>query len=121
MSRLMKTSVTADAIRNAIETRDGPALAGFYADNAVTRVIDRDNPPSRPREVRGKQAISAFWDDICGRAMVHQVDFSIAEGDKLAFTENCTYPDGAKVFCASALTLKQGLIAEQTIVQAWDE
>ena len=23
------------AIKNAIETRDGPALAGFYAENAV--------------------------------------------------------------------------------------
>lgn len=114
-------TVTGAAIKQAIETRDGRTLASFYADHAVTRVIDRNNPPSRPREIRGKAAITAFWDDICGRAMTHRVDVSIAEGDKLAFTQACTYPDGAKVFCASVVELAGGLIADQTIVQAWDE
>ena len=66
-------------------------------------------------------AITAFWDDICGRAMTHRVDVSIAEDDKLAFTQACAYPDGAKVFCASIVRLEDGLITDQTIVQAWDE
>ena len=113
--------VTGTAIKQAIETRDGRMLAGFYADHAVTRVIDRNNPPSRPREIRGKAAITAFWADICGRAMTHRVDVSIAEGDKLAFTQACAYPDGARVFCASIVRLEDGLISDQTIVQAWDE
>src|SRR5690606_21289884 len=91
------SAVTAESIKQAIETRDGRALAGFYADDAVTRVIDRNNPPSRPREVRGKAAITAFWDDICGRAMSHRVEVSIAEGRRLAFTQACAYPDGARV------------------------
>ena len=113
--------VTGTAIKQAIETRDGRMLAGFYADHAVTRVIDRNNPPSRPREIKGKAAITAFWADICGRAMTHRVDVSIAEGDKLAFTQACAYPDGARVFCASIVRLEDGLITDQTIVQAWDE
>lgn len=122
MSTSTKTKpVTSAAIKQAIETRDSRMLAGFYADHAVTRVIDRNNPPSRPREIKGKAAITAFWDDICGRAMTHRVDVSIAEGDKLAFTQACAYPDGARVFCASIVTLQGGLIADQTIVQAWDE
>jgi ketosteroid isomerase-like protein len=121
MSTSTRNAVTGAAIKQAIETRDGRALAGFYADHAVTRVIDRNNPPSRPREVKGKAAITAFWDDICSRAMTHRVDFSIAEGDRLAFTQACAYPDGAKVFCASVVALENGLIADQTIVQAWDE
>lgn len=113
--------VTSAAIKQAIETRNGRTLAGFYADHAVTRVIDRNNPPSRPREIRGKAAITAFWDDICGRAITHRVDTSIAEGGKLAFTQACTYPDGAKVFCMSVVALEDGQITDQTIVQAWDE
>ncbi|MCL4184031.1 MAG: nuclear transport factor 2 family protein [Burkholderiaceae bacterium] len=121
MSTSTRKTVTGAAIKQAIETRDGRTLASFYADHAVTRVIDRNNPPSRPREIKGKAAITAFWDDICGRAMTHRVDVSIAEGDKLAFTQACTYPDGAKVFCASVVELEGGLIADQTIVQAWDE
>jgi hypothetical protein len=113
--------VTGAGIKRAIEGRDGRALAGFYADNAVVRVIDRNNPPSRPREVKGRTAIATFWDDICSRAMTHKVDTSITEGDRLAFTQACTYPDGAKVFCVAMLELKDGKIAQQTVVQAWDE
>jgi ketosteroid isomerase-like protein len=113
--------VTGAAIKRAIETRDGRALADFYADHAVTRIVDRNNPPSRPREIKGRAAITAFWDDICGRTMTHRVDVTMADGDRLAFTQACTYPDGAKVFCIAVLQLKDGLIVDQTVVQAWDE
>jgi ketosteroid isomerase-like protein len=113
--------VTGVGIKRAIEGRDGRALASFYADDAVVRVIDRNNPPSRPREVKGRSAIATFWDDICSRAMTHRVDTSITEGDRLCFTQACTYPDGAKVFCIAVADIKGGKIAHQTLVQAWDE
>jgi len=113
--------VTCAAIKRAIEGRDGSALAGFYADDAILRIVDRNNPPSRPREVKGRSAISTFWDDICSRAMTHKIETSIAEGDRLAFTQACAYPDGAKVLCVAMLELKGGKIAQQTVVQAWDE
>jgi ketosteroid isomerase-like protein len=113
--------VTGAAIKRAIEGRDGRMLSSFYADDAIVRVVDRNNPPSRPREVRGKQAITTFWDDICSRAMTHEVAFSVAEGERLAFSQACAYPDGAKVFCLAMVELKGGKIAHQTLVQAWDE
>jgi ketosteroid isomerase-like protein len=114
-------SVSGTAIKHAIEGRDGRMLASFYTDDALLRVIDRNNPPSKPREVKGKSAIATFWDDICSRAMTHKVDVSIAEGNRLAFTQACAYPDGAKVFCVAVVELKDGRIAQQTVVQAWDE
>ncbi|CAN7208463.1 nuclear transport factor 2 family protein [Mesorhizobium caraganae] len=118
---LTKTqSVDGAAIKKAIEGRDGRMLASFYADDALVRVIDRNNPPSKPREIRGRAAISTFWDDICSRAMTHKVD-TTTDGDNLAFTQACAYPDGTKVFCAAMLELKNGRIARQTVVQAWDE
>ena len=113
--------VTGSAIKRAIEGRDGRMLSSFYADDAIVRVVDRNNPPSRPREIRGRSAITTFWDDICSRAMTHEVNFSVAEGDRLAFSQACAYPDGAKVFCLAMLDLKGGKIAHQTVVQAWDE
>jgi hypothetical protein len=113
--------VTGAAIRRAIESRDGGMLAGFYAENAVLRIIDRNNPPSKPREIKGKPAISTFWDDICSRALTHRVDASLAEGNRLAFSQACTYPDGARVFCLAIIELERGRIAQQTMVQAWDE
>jgi ketosteroid isomerase-like protein len=96
-------------------------LADFYADDAVLRIVDRNNPPSRPREVKGRSAIATFWDDICSRVMTPKVETTIAEGNRLAFTQACTYADGAKVFCIAALKLSRGKITEQTVVQAWDE
>jgi ketosteroid isomerase-like protein len=114
-------SVTSAAIKHAIEGRDGAKLASFYADDASLRVIDRNNPPSRPREIHGKTAITDFWDDICSRAMTHEVSFSAAEENRMAFSQACAYPDGAKVFCLAMLELKNGKIIQQTVVQAWDE
>ena len=70
------------------------------------RIIDRNNPPSKPREIKGKAAINTFWDDICSRAITHKVETSIAEGSRIAFTQACAYPDGAKVFSQAMLDLK---------------
>jgi hypothetical protein len=114
-------AVTGAAIKHAIEGHDGAQLASFYADAATVRIIDRNNPPSKPRQIVGRAAIATFWDDICSRAMTHMVETTVSEGNSLAFTQSCAYPDGAKVFCLAILRLADGKIAEQTIVQAWDE
>lgn len=114
-------NVTGSAIKRAIETRDSRMLSGFYADNAQLNVIDRNNPPSRPRVVRGRAAISTFWDDICSRTMTHKVDTSLTDGRHLVFSQDCTYPDGMKVFCIALCEIDGGKIARQTVVQAWDE
>src|SRR4051812_40572803 len=104
-------AVTGAALKQAIEARDGRQLASFYADDALLRIVDRNNPPSEPREVKGRTAIGAFWDDICSRAMTHHVDTSIAEDDRIAFSQACAYPDGMKVLCIAICDLKGGKIA----------
>ncbi len=114
-------TVNCDALKQAIENRDGRMLTSFYADDAQLRIVDSNNPPSKPREVQGRAAIGAFWDDICSRAMTHKVDSSVASGNRVAFTQACTYPDGVKVLCLAMCELKGGKIARQTVVQAWDE
>jgi ketosteroid isomerase-like protein len=107
-------------LRRAIEGRDAKALTALYADDALFRSIDQDNPPSKPRVLEGKHAIAAYYDDLCGRAMSHHVDSAVSDGESLSFTQTCTYPDGAKVFCAATLEIKDGKIVRQTVVQAWD-
>lgn len=69
-------AVTGAALKRAIETLDGRALTNFYADDAILQIVDRNNPPSKPRVVKGKIAIGTFWDDICSRAMTHKVETS---------------------------------------------
>jgi ketosteroid isomerase-like protein len=104
--------VSSAGIKHAIESRDGPMLASFYADDAILRIVDRNNPPSRPLEVKGRSAIDAYWDDLCSRAMTHNVEVTVAEEGHLAFTQ---------AFCIALLELKNGKISRQTAVQAWDE
>ena len=115
------TAVTGAALKQAIEARDGGMLASFYADDALLQIVDRNNPPSKPREVKGRSAIGTFWDDICSRAMSHHVDTSVAQDNRIAFSQACAYPDGMKVLCIAICDLKGGKIARQTVVQAWDE
>jgi ketosteroid isomerase-like protein len=107
-------------LTRAIESRDAKALTALYADDALLQSIDQDNPPSRPRVLEGRQAIAAYYGDLCGRAMSHHVDSTVTNGEALSFTQTCTYPDGTKVFCAAMLKLKDDKIAHQTVVQAWD-
>jgi ketosteroid isomerase-like protein len=119
MTTLNEVSVA--SLKRAIEGRDAKTLASFYDDDAIVQIIDRENPPSSPRQLKGRAEITAYFDDVCGRAMTHRIDASVADGNDLAFTQACTYPDGAKVFCAAMLELKNGRIVRQTAVQVWDE
>jgi len=108
-------------LKRAIEGRDAKALISFYADNATLRIIDHDHSPSKPRELKGKAAIAAYYEDVCGRAMTHRIESGVTDGKQLAYTQVCSYPEGGKVVCAAMLELKDGKIVRQTAVQAWDE
>ena len=114
-------TVSVADLKRAIEGRDAKVLASFYDDNAILRIIDHDNSPSKPRELKGKAAIAAYYDDVCGRAMSHRIESGVTDGNQLAFTQVCAYPEGGKVLCITMLELKDGKIARQTAVQAWDE
>ena len=119
-SRPKSKPVTVAGLRRAVEGRKAGALAGLYADDAVVQVIDRDNPPSKPRHLQGKSEIASYFEDVCGRDMTHKIEAGVAVGNRLAFTQSCAYPDGTKVFCSAMIDLKGGKIARQVIVQAWD-
>ena len=61
-------AITGAALKRAIETRDGRALTNFYADDAVLQIVDRNNPPSKPREVKGKiQSVYSGTTSAAGR------------------------------------------------------
>lgn len=106
--------------RRCLEGRDAGPLAAAYAEDAKLTVVDRDNPPSTPRVMRGKGEIAEFWRDVCDREMSHTVEQPIASGDRVSFVEHCAYPDGCHVMSAQTLGLKDGKIVDHLMVQAWD-
>ena len=93
----------------------------MYAPDAVVTIADRINQPGSPQILRGRDEIAAWLRDVCGREMSHAVQHSVADAGGAAFSEACRYPDGTNVLCATVLTLADGQIAGQTVVQAWDE
>jgi ketosteroid isomerase-like protein len=109
-----------ETLKRAIEGRDAQALSKIYAEDAALIVMDRDNTPRSPRLISGQKAISAYYDDVCGRDMQHELVAGVSDDAHLAFTEACTYPDGTRVFCSAMAEVIDGKISKQTNVQVWD-
>jgi hypothetical protein len=71
--------------------------------------------------LRGREEIRTWLEDMCERDMTHRIDMQVVADDGAAFTEACRYADGTNVLCAAVLELRNGQIARQVEVQAWDE
>ena len=110
-----------EALRRAIEGRDAEALVGFYAEEAEVRTVNKNATPSSPQVLRGKEEISEYLRDVCGREMTHRVENEVVGEDRVSFFEACEYPDGTRVLGAQTLELRDGKVVRQVNVEAWDE
>ncbi len=110
-----------ETLRRGIEGNTGNTLLSLYADDAEIRIIDRNTQPSHPRILHGRGEIAEMLDDVYRRDMIHKLDRCVVQGDHAAFTESCQYGDGTRVLAESMITLRDGKIAEQILMQAWDE
>ncbi|MFM9693240.1 nuclear transport factor 2 family protein [Streptomyces europaeiscabiei] len=110
-----------EALRRGTEEANAATLTSLYADDAEMRVVDRNTQPSHPKVIHGRAQIGAMYDDVCSREMTHKVEQCVVQGDKVAFTESCEYPDGVRVLASSMISLRDGKIIDHTMIQAWDE
>lgn len=110
-----------DALRRGIEADTPENLVSLYADDAELRIVDRNTQPSRPKVLHGRDEIAAMLDDVYSRDMTHKLEQCVVQGDRAAYSESCVYPDGVRVLSESMLSLRDGRITEQTLIQAWDE
>jgi hypothetical protein len=110
-----------EALRRGTEEANAATLTSLYADDAEMRVVDRNTQPSHPKVMHGRDAIAAMYDDVCSREMTHRVEQCLVQGDQVALTESCEYPDGVRVWASSMISLRDGKIIDHTMVQAWDE
>ncbi|MFI5894063.1 nuclear transport factor 2 family protein [Actinoplanes sp. NPDC051513] len=113
-------TIDTTSLSKAIETRDADGVLAWYADDATLTVVDHDHPPATPLVLSGTEAIGAYYRDVCGRNINHEVRDMVSTADALAYTQHCRYPDGTAVVCASVATTRDGRINNQTAVQAWD-
>ena len=68
----------------------------------------------------GAEQIGAYYRDVCGRNIEHEVRDAVITDDGLAYTQHCRYPDGLGVVCSTVATLRDGKIRSQTAIQVWD-
>jgi hypothetical protein len=104
----------------AIEARDADGVLAWYADDAILTLLDRDHPPAAPLVFAGIDAIGAYYRDVCGRNIEHEVRDAVSTPDGLAYTQHCRYPDGTAVVCVTVATVRGGKIRTQTASQVWD-
>ncbi|MET7454135.1 nuclear transport factor 2 family protein [Streptomyces sp. NPDC005574] len=110
-----------EVLRRGIEGQTAATLLSLYADDAEIRVVDRNTQPSRPMVLHGRTEIGKMLEDIYGRDMSHKMEQCVVQGDSAAFSESCLYPDGVRVLSESMMSLRDGKIVQQTMIQAWDE
>jgi hypothetical protein len=116
-----KTGFDFEALRRGIEGSDAEALIGLYADAAEMITVNKNSTPSAPQVLNGKDEISGFLRDVCGREMTHRVEDEVVGESRIAFNEACEYPDGLKVLAATTLEVRDGRISRHVNVEVWDE
>lgn len=110
-----------ETLRRGIEGHTPETLLSLYADDAELRVVNRNAQPSHPRVLHGRDEIAEMLNDVYSRDMTHKLEGCVVQDDRAAFSESCEYADGARVLAESMVTLRNGKIAEQIMIEAWDE
>lgn len=116
-----RTPFDVDRYTRAVESADADTIVAQYSDDAELEMFDRRTPPSTPAVLHGRDQIESAVRDRCSREMTHEVLQCVADDEHVAYTERCVYPDGNKVMSMTMLDLRDGRIAHQSMVQAWDE
>ena len=110
-----------EALRRAAEGQGPEAKRDLYADDAEYVRVDRNNTPSSPMALSGKEEVGEYLRDVFSRDMTHRIENEVVGEDRAAFNWACEYPDGTRVLAAETVELRDGMIVRQVSVQAWDE
>src|SRR5881227_1495816 len=121
----MTTSTTTGfdfaAYRRALERFDVDALSEWLADDVVWTEIDSHTPPASPRILRGRDEIKAMAQEVSTHGITMKVNDEVIGERRIAYTTECTYPDGKGVVgMATAELDDDGRIARMREVQAFD-
>jgi hypothetical protein len=109
------------AFKDAFESRNLDRWEPFYADDAEWIEYRHVSPSRVPNRMVGKEQIAEFLAWVCA------ADFGITIGDeviaqeRIAFSVDCTFPDGKRVFEHVIARTEDGKIVRQVDVEAWDE
>jgi hypothetical protein len=121
MGTATSPSFDTETLRRGIEGQTPQTLLSLYADDAELRVVNRNSQPSHPKVLHGRDEIAEMLDDVYSRDMTHKLEGCVIQGDHAAYSESCEYADGVRVLSESMITLRDGKISRQLLIEAWDE
>ena len=121
----MSTSTTTGfdfaAYRRALERFDVEALSRWLADDVERTEIDSHTPPASPRVLRGRDEIKAVAEEVSSHGLTVKVKDEVIGDGRIAYTTECTYPDGKGVVSMATIELDDdGRISRMREVQAFD-
>ncbi|MGI5380275.1 nuclear transport factor 2 family protein [Streptomyces sp. CA-251387] len=121
MGTATSPSFDTETLRRGIEGQTPDTLLSLYADDAELRVVNRNAQPSHPKVLHGRNEIAEMLNDVYSRDMTHKLEGCVVQGDRAAYSESCEYTDGVRVLSESMVTLRDGKISQQIMIEAWDE
>jgi hypothetical protein len=110
-----------ETIRAGYRSRDARKVLSAYADDVECTIVNRNNPPSKPLMLRGRDALKRMVDDLCSREMTHEISRVVVGRGAIAYRIECRYPDGCNVVGLYMAEVKDGRIVSEFSVDCWDE
>ena len=108
------------AFKRAYEAKDADRQIGFYADDAEWIEYRNQDPPHRPNRMIGRQAIEDFLRRVTALPITVTIEDEIVTKDRVAFRVWVGLSDGRRIVEHAMLYLRDGRIARQVEVEAWD-
>jgi hypothetical protein len=109
------------AFKDAFERKDFDPWLPFCADDAEWIEYRHISPPRAPNRMIGKQQIADFLRWVCSADFGISIDDEVIAANRVAFSVDCTFPDGKRIFEQVIAQINDGKIIRQVDVEAWDE
>lgn len=106
--------------KSAFESWDVEKLLGFYDDEVELTMLSGNNPPSSPREQRGKEVFRGMFEHCRDAGATVSVEHGVSEGDRASMTVTCVFPGGRRVVANTAVEVRDGRIVREHEVVAGD-
>ena len=115
------SSLDLEVLRRGWKEHDAELLLSLYADDAEVRIVDRNNPPSAPFELHGKEELAEYLRDAFASEATHRVENEIIGKDRAAYNVACQYPGEIRVLYAGTVEVRDGKIVRWIRVPARGE
>jgi SnoaL-like domain len=120
MTTQTTTAFDIDAFRRGYEEWDIESLLDLYADDLELVQVDRDNPPSAPRVLHGKQVLKGMLEHCAAAGVKASVENTVVDDHRAAATVTCEFPGGRKVLANGIFEIEDGRIVRERDVLSGD-